>query len=407
MIDYQHMHDPNAEMCFLGAFALTGKNPMPSVKKSDFYNGNFSRLYDAFCNGDIVPDTTNCVRYNIEPDLWMGVLESIASTAQAEYHGHKIRRLAIRREESEKRQREINRLSSIDIDDEELRSIVGSSFVGTRGRVKTADEILQEAAMQYALRNGTFDCEINYFREMMSGIAPGDHVVIAAASSVGKTSLGMQLCKMHKTLFVSGEMPALNIAKRWHSMEYNKSRGVLQSFSDCMIDGSVSHLIPKWGYVTDPVNIGELDKALADFSPCVALVDYLQLMDCNGHDRRTAVAEFSRSLKQLGKKHNCVIVTLCQVSRPTGLKPGQDPASVPVTLSRLKESGDIEESADIVFGAWLYNDRNTGIVQIQDIKNRNNGVHGAAYLQRIGPYFVDADVPAIDVQSGADDGWLC
>lgn len=414
---YRHASDPQAEQFFLGAFAAEEKNPFPELKDSDFSVTLHAALYRAFSNGDFAPDATNLARYGVDASAWFSALEATASAAQGEYHGRKIRRLSVRRAAIRKALSDLALLSDPAPDQDRLDALLGSESAEIAGKVKTAAQMAAEALEQYKAMKRGFSCELACMGHVLGLSAPGDHIVIACASSVGKTSLGLQVCDRYRTFFVSGEMPAVNIARRSHAMEYwklaetDEVRGMYadegdqnRDFHAAMKSGDIgAQFRDYWLYVTDPVSVPELDRMLeASKGMDMVLVDYIQLMKGTGEaDRRNQMAALARGLKQLAKKHSVRMVSLCQVSRPSLGNPTTDPATIPVTLARLKESGDIEESADYVIGMWLHRSRASGIQAVQDIKNRNAGVHPVSYLKRAGPWFRDAteaEADAVDDQ---------
>lgn len=114
----------------------------------------------------------------------------------------------------------------------------------------------------------------------------------------------------------------------------------------------------------------------AEHNVGVIIIDYLQLMEgrFGGDNRVNEISEISRSLKQLAKELNIPIIALSQLSRAVESRSPQIPK-----LSDLRESGSIEQDADIVM--FLYReDRekpdtpNKNVVEIHIAKHRNGPV---------------------------------
>lgn len=404
---YKNCYDNDSELFFLGCFCSNEINPFPTLVKDDFGNTNFGRLYAAFVAGDFAPTVTNFERYRVERDLWLSVLESVGSDAQGGYHGTKIARLSAIRKGIRLRIEEAKALSEhITEDRDKIDALVGATG---------SSVVIKDARMMAMGAISAFEASRNGFRTpfvvscvhcMIRAWSPGEQWIIAAGSGVGKTSLAMQLCEGYRTLFISGEMPELGLDRRYHGMEYwqradneeefgftaNEENQEID-FKNAQSDGRVyRYFKDDWKYITRPMSLVEIDKAVAvavrEHGIEIFLIDYLQLMRGSGKDRRNDVAELARGTKQIAMKYGVRALLLSQVSRPVsgGMGANADPATIPVNLGRLKESGDIEESADGVIGMWLHRSRDTNIQVVQDIKNRQLGVHQPKYLKRIGPY---------------------
>lgn len=100
------------------------------------------------------------------------------------------------------------------------------------------------------------------------------------------------------------------------------------------------------------------------------VVDYLQLLGANGKDRYTQISDISRQLKILAKDCNCPVLSLAQLSRSVEQRPDKRPI-----MSDLRESGTIEQDADIV--TMLYRDdyynkdsREPNVAECIVVKNR-------------------------------------
>lgn len=421
---YKHAFDTDAELVFLGCFSCNQINPFPTLIASDFYNSSFSRLYTAFLAGDFDPTMTNFARYDVDRELWLSVMESTGSDAQGSYHGAKVSRLSAIRKGIKQRLDEIQKLSNHVAEDvEQINDLVGATgaTIALKDYKMMGDGALQafeESKDGFLLPDG-----LQCLHNMTRAFSVGEQLVIGAASGAGKTALGMRLCENYKTLFISAEMPELSLDRRYHGMEYwkradSQDDGFFANEEDqeadfrlAQTDGRVyTYFNKNWRYITRPLTIAEIRKAVAigvrDFGCEVFLIDYLQLMRCNGQNRRTDIADLARGTKQIAVEFSVRSILLSQVSRPEksiSASP-RDPATVQMTLDRLKESGDIEESADIVLGMWLHQSRDTCIQVVQDIKNRQLGVHSPKNLKRIGPYLrtaKDVEVHAFDDQFDA------
>lgn len=401
---YEHCFDPVSEFTFLGCYATNGINPLPTLTQADFYNGAYGRMYSAFQQGDFVPTPTILARYNVERDLWMGAIESIGSDAQGMYHGMRVARLSAIRAGIKTRTDEITKLSAHPTEDQdEIAALVGATSSGivlrdSRSMADGALRSLSACANGFSLSQGVLGLH-NWLRAWI----PGEQWIIGASSGVGKTSLAMQLCEQYRTLFISGEMPDGGLARRYHGMDYwgrvERSREFEQianeedqerDFRLAQTDGRIYNYFREgWQYVTRPMTLAEIDKAVSvakrDHGCDIFLIDYLQLMRGSSKDRRNDVAEIARGTKQIAMKYGVRSLLLSQLSRPTGTISTVDPATVPVNLGRLKESGDIEESADGILGMWLHQSRTSTIQVVQDIKNRQLGVHPEKYMRRFGP----------------------
>ena len=103
----------------------------------------------------------------------------------------------------------------------------------------------------------------------------------------------------------------------------------------------------------------------------LVIVDYLQLMEAEGENRQQEVSKLSRNLKLMSKEMDCPFLVLSQLSRGPEGRTDKRPL-----LSDLRESGSIEQDADIVM--FLYNDeyyygdesKEKGITELHIAKHR-------------------------------------
>lgn len=112
------------------------------------------------------------------------------------------------------------------------------------------------------------------------------------------------------------------------------------------------------------------------------IIDYLQLMDGQGDSVRTRIVDITRKLKLLAVKESVVVIILSQLKR-------NDDAKHEPQLSDLKESGSIEQDADMVLMLWrpdLLDSESTGGLTKVFIRKNRRGPQGVADLVFVGEY---------------------
>ncbi|MDO4503384.1 MAG: replicative DNA helicase [Coriobacteriia bacterium] len=212
---------------------------------------------------------------------------------------------------------------------------------------------------------------------LFHGWRGGDLVILAARPGVGKTSFALNIAtnaaKLGVTVaFLSLEMGANQLVQRILCSEARVNLGKLRA-------GQVTEA--DWSAIADASN--ELSKVdlLIDDTPALSIlelrakarrelrgkekgliiVDYLQLMQpaTNRRDgnRAVEVGEISRGLKVLAKEMDMPVLALSQLSRSVEMRGGKRPQ-----LSDLRESGSIEQDADIV----MFIDRSMNEVEAED-----------------------------------------
>jgi replicative DNA helicase len=136
--------------------------------------------------------------------------------------------------------------------------------------------------------------------------------------------------------------------------------------------------------IDDAASIGVNDlrakarKVMRDHGLGLVVVDYLQLMQGEGQNRNLEVAHISAGLKSLAKELNVPVIALSQLNRDVA-RGGRRPR-----LSDLRDSGSLEQDADVVFFVHRQNDddqdgETSGIAEVIIGKQRN-GPHGTVHL---------------------------
>jgi len=196
---------------------------------------------------------------------------------------------------------------------------------------------------------------IQYFDTMTGGLQSPDLIILAGEGGQGKTALALNMCKFiaeikHKCAFISYEMGVKQLAARMIAIETGipVNKLITGNFNDLDFDkikNSTNYFNEKGVYLVDypPKNINQLQNVLRSLRykyGCEAFfIDYLQLVEKSGVSREQEVGGVARALKNLAIELNVPVVVLSQLSR------SQD--HIP-SMRRLRDSGQIEEAADIV-----------------------------------------------------------
>lgn len=201
-----------------------------------------------------------------------------------------------------------------------------------------------------------------------AGMQPSDLILVAARPSMGKTSFETNLAQymaFRKNLTValfSLEMSKEQMVNRLLSLESSVDAQKLRTGQlndqewERLIEGAgtigKSHLIID---DTPGISIAELRtkcrKYKLEHDLSIIMIDYLQLMTGSGRaeSRQQEISDISRSLKALARELNVPVIALSQLSRAVEQRPDHRPM-----LSDLRESGAIEQDADVVM--FLYRD---------------------------------------------------
>ncbi|MBP9921100.1 replicative DNA helicase [Proteiniclasticum ruminis] len=201
---------------------------------------------------------------------------------------------------------------------------------------------------------------------MTSGFQKGDMVLIAARPSMGKTTFALNLAE-HAALregksiaIFSLEMGMDQLAYKFLCSEANVELTKLRNGD--LDDRDWENIARASGplsqakiYIDDTAGISVTEmrskcrRLKLEHGIDLILIDYLQLMSGKGESRQQEVSEISRSIKALAKEMQCPVIALSQLSRAPEQRADHRPM-----LSDLRESGSIEQDADLVM--FLYRD---------------------------------------------------
>jgi len=197
---------------------------------------------------------------------------------------------------------------------------------------------------------------------LLSGLQPSDMIVVAARPSVGKTALALNIARhvavqlQKSALIYSLEMSKEQLMLRFFCMQGNLDfRGLREGYlSDKgfqRIQQAADKLSRAKIFIDDTPNITVLDirararRHAQQHDLDLIIIDYLQLMSGRrrAESRQVEIAEISRGIKGLARELRLPVVALSQLSREAE----RDESGIP-KLSHLRESGAIEQDADVV-----------------------------------------------------------
>ena len=332
------------------------------------------------------------------------VIDSVVSASNIESYIKIVKEKALRRqlittcEEIEKVSRNEN-LDTNDLIDSAERNIFNVTKLRESGDFKTASSVIKNAKSQLdelskrnqevtGIPTGFFD-----FDHMTSGLHPSQLVIIAARPGVGKTAFALKIATNAAlqsgkniaifNLEMSAEQLMFRMISAQGGVDGNKLKtGKLSNDDWKRVNEAMSELSDAPIYIDDTsgITIGELRakcRRLAEKGNLgLIIIDYLQLLSGGpgyGSNRQQEVSDISRGLKTMAMELGVPVIALAQLSRAVEKREDRKPQ-----LSDLRESGSIEQDADIV--GFLYRDdyyakdnndqSNISIVEFNVMKHR-------------------------------------
>ncbi len=224
--------------------------------------------------------------------------------------------------------------------------------------------------------------------KVTAGWQRSDMIVIAARPAMGKTAFVLSMARntavdhgMGVAVF-SLEMSSVQLVKRLIASEARLSaeklrKGDLKDHEFQQLHSRITKLSTAPIYIDDTPGISIFDlrakcrRLKLQYDIQMVIIDYLQLMTAGGSkgsgNREQEISSISRSIKEIAKELNVPIIALSQLSRSVETRGGDKRPM----LSDLRESGAIEQDADIV--SFIYRPEYYGFLQDED-GNSNQGV---------------------------------
>jgi replicative DNA helicase len=254
-----------------------------------------------------------------------------------------------------------------------IGQLVSKSIMQIDGLINREDGLLEDS-----VPSGYLELD-----KLTSGWKATDLIIVAARPSMGKTAFVLNLARNAAVDFnmpiaiFSLEMGAVQLAKRLISLEceidaQKVANGKMSDNEYAILRDKVEKLSQAPIYINDQpaINIYELRAQCRRLQNAhgikMVIIDYLQLMSGGGDkgmNREQEISSISRSLKGLAKELNIPVIALSQLNRSVETRGGEKKPQ----LSDLRESGSIEQDADMVM--FLYR---------PEYYNLNEGQDGAS-----------------------------
>jgi len=295
-------------------------------------------------------------------EIYAKELKDLATKRELIHLSNEIKKIVL--EEDKKAVEEVEEIQS------KLFQIATSNLAGDfKNSFNVVQDTLEFIKVQAAKKNKIvtgLDTGFVELNRMTSGFGEGDLIIIAARPSMGKTAFALNLAlnviKQDKGVAIfSLEMPAEQLMLRMLSAAsriplQDIRRGSLNEEEWSKLSAIADEISQKPLFVDDEgyINIHTIRAKLRKLKAqnpdlSLAVIDYLQLIASDQRERHLAIAEISRSLKLLARELQIPIIALSQLNRALESRPNKRPM-----LSDLRESGAIEQDADIIM--FIYRD---------------------------------------------------
>lgn len=409
-------HDDDAEMAVLGGMLMSSDaigEVSAIVDGNDFYQPKHQTIYEAiaqlFSDGQR-PDSVlvaNELRANGELDKVGGadylrsLVASVPTAANATYYAQIVHQKAVLRNVIRTGTKIVQMGYSADSTQAESIVNLAQSEVYEMGQgrlqqdyrsigdvanltLRQLDDI-QNHRIQHGVLTGFKEID-----DVTQGLQPGQMVIVAGRPAMGKSTLGMDFARAAAfgqgltTVVFSLEMDEIEIGQRILSAQLDIPLSTLRRAEDLndyqwqLLNGAMDSFTKAPLEIDTSPNMSLMEirakcrrlKQTKDLK--LVVIDYLQLMTSGKpvESRQQEVSEFSRALKLLAKELNVPVVALSQLNRGSEMRPDKTPV-----LSDLRESGSIEQDADMVFlinRPEVYgNEERAGEADVNLAKHRN------------------------------------
>lgn len=424
-------HDLLAEKSLLGCLMIDGNSfdeiSDLAVLQDDFYHPKYGIVYDSikdlFFSNRPIDYVTVCAKLTEKGKLdlvggqsaVLEIFEDQASSANVYHYGKLVKDKSHLRNIVRTAMRVAEQGKNYPGDPQAFIAEVEADFFNLTNQAKTGGMVKLNACLKQNLKDiedtsrkpGEITGLPTGFPALdkyLLGMQQGQLIILAARPAMGKTSLALNIgvnaveaSNLPVAIF-SLEMMAKELSQRLLSskakVDSRKMRTKEFKDNDLRNIGlAVKDLSTLPLYINDQgVNLLDIQsqcrKIKSQQGLGLVVIDYLQLMRPHNSNsqREQQIAEISRGLKQMAKELECPVLCLSQLNRGVESRPGNKRPNV----SDLRESGAIEQDADIVLMVYrdeVYNPdtKEKGVAEIIIGKNRGGEI-GTAKLSWVGKY---------------------
>lgn len=441
-------HNLTAEQSVIGSMLIDNETisiASEILTAEDFYQHQYGLIFDAIVSlhndnqsADVITVQNKLKESNVSPELYSiefisNIVASVPTSANIRSYANIVYEKSILRKTIKASEAITNKCyqGSEPVDDimdfaeknifkisqESRRS---GDFVKISDAVARTFQSIQEASKSKGNVTGirTGFTELDF---MTAGLQRSDLILIAARPAMGKTAFALSLVEYIAvkskipTAVFSLEMSDVQLIKRIMALDANVdlhaiSVGDLNDKELLSIVESSQNIAESELFLVDNVSgitlndiVSKCRKLKLEKDLGLVIIDYLQLIQGNGRQesRQQEISNISRTLKALARELNIPIIALSQLNRGVESRDDKRPK-----LSDLRESGAIEQDADIVM--FLYRDEvynpgedNKGKAELIIGKHRNGEI-GTINLAWIGKYtkYANAEYKSSDSNNG-------
>ncbi len=411
-------HSNEAEQAVIGSMIMDAEAitvAMEKITDTDFYNKQYGALFKAMAalynegkTCDLITIKTKLEEMEVPSevisiDFIRNILDMVPTSANIKQYTDIVYEKSVLRNLIRANENIANTCyagnKSLDVILEETEKVIfdliqsGNSgdYVPIRQVVLNVFEKIEKASQT----KGTITGIATGFRKLdtqLSGLQPSDLILIAARPSVGKTAFVLNITE---TVAVKNKIPVAIFSLEMSS-EQLINRIISQNSmvsSQKIRNGELND--NEWANIVESANIIGNSNIIIDDTPGISIgemrskcrkfklekdiqliiVDYLQLMTTNSYhnSREQEIAEISRTLKGIARELNVPVIALSQLNRSSESREDRKPI-----MADLRESGSIEQDADVVMLMSRYYDRE------EKTEDRNRIIVNVA-KQRNGP----------------------